>query len=76
VNDEYPPVASSGFPGGFNITLHLGNESTLTARVHIKTILQQSTTLYSRWAGSMEGSVDGGEVISGGVALLEEFKLV
>jgi hypothetical protein len=44
--------------------------------VHIKTILQQSTTLYSRWAGSMEGSVDGGEVISGGVALLEEFKLV
>jgi hypothetical protein len=44
--------------------------------VHIKTILQQSTTLYWRWAGSMEGSVVGGEVISGGVALLEEFKLV
>lgn len=75
VNDEYPPTVMSGNPGGFTINLHLGAGSTLNVNVTSESILFEVAPLYTRWAGSMVGNLNGGPAIEGGVALFEEFKL-
>lgn len=74
-NSDYPPKANSTSPTGFSVDLDLGLDGVLSVNVIVETILAQGETLYTRWAGSMVGSLDGGQVMKGGVALFEQFNL-
>ena len=75
-NDAYPPISSSGPPDGFTIALNLGADGILNVNVNVTTINQAPSTTYNRMLGSMVASIDGGEMMTDGVALFEEFKLV
>lgn len=75
VNDKYPPEVTTGNPGGFTIEMDLGTAGILSVNVTVKSILTEAETFYTRFAGSMVGSLNGGELIEGGVALFEQFKL-
>jgi hypothetical protein len=71
-NNQYPPLATSGSPAGFHITIDLGGgQGTLVADVTTTTTLAE-TLLYQRWAGNMTGGVTGGPTYTG-PALYEEF---
>jgi hypothetical protein len=74
-NDEYPPSLFSGIPGGFEIIADLGELGSLIVNVTTETTLFNGLGLYNRLAGSMVGSLNGGDLITGGVALYEQFKL-
>lgn len=75
-NDAYPPNVTSGVPGGFTVELDLGSAGILNVNVTVETVLVDGGTLYSRFAGSMVGSINGGPVIKGGIALFEQFNLM
>ncbi|TVY82420.1 Tyrosinase family protein asqI [Lachnellula suecica] len=74
-NDQYPPSVLTGDPGGFNITMDLGDAGTLSIDVTIVTTIADAGEAYKRWTGSMRGRNCCGEEMEG-VALLEQFKLV
>jgi hypothetical protein len=76
VNDEYPPTASSGNPGGFTVNMHLGVGETLNVNVTAVQVVLDGAPLYARWVGTMVGSVNGGAAITDGVALFEEFRMI
>lgn len=75
VNSQYPPVLSSGNPGGFSIVIDMGDEGILNATVASDAFVYNIGDSYSRWTGGISGSVDDGPLITGGSALFEEFKL-
>ena len=72
---DYPPKANSTNPSGFSVELDLGLDGILSVNVTVETILAEGETLYTRWAGSMVGRLDGGKVIDGGIAIFEQFNL-
>ncbi len=74
-NYEYPPSDADGSPDGFSVVMDLGPEGILRANVTVESVLAQGGNFYQRFAGSVVGSIDGGEPITGGVALFEEVKL-
>jgi hypothetical protein len=57
------------------MVMDLGYHGVLRANLTSMTDIVISDT-YSRWAGSLTGRVNGGEVMKNGVALYEQFKLV
>jgi hypothetical protein len=57
------------------MVMDLGNHGVLNASLTSMTDIVINAT-YSRWAGSLTGSVNGGEVMKDGVAVYEQFKLV
>ncbi|KAH9207554.1 hypothetical protein DL95DRAFT_482702 [Leptodontidium sp. 2 PMI_412] len=74
-NSQYPPVITSGNPDGFRIDLDLGAAHGGMLSVNVTTKLAVSDViLYTRWIGTMQGSVSGGPVYNG-IALYEEFKM-
>jgi len=73
VNSTYPPTIYSGSPGGFSIQLDLGDEGSMGVNVTGETITVEVGNEYTRWLGGMEGSINGGEVLTG-IALYEEFR--
>ena len=74
-NDTYPPTVTSGNPEGYSIIIDLGNDEILSVNATAKTVLLQAETLYTRSSGSLEGRLNGGPLLTGGVALFEEFKM-
>jgi hypothetical protein len=74
-NGEYPPRANSTNPAGFYVELDLGLGGILSVNVSVETILAEGEKLYTRWAGGMAGSLNGGKVIEGGIAMFEQFNL-
>jgi hypothetical protein len=72
-NIIYPPILSSGNPGGFSIVVDLGDDSTLEIDVSDQSTLISSPS-YKRWTGNLKGGIQGSEVLTG-VALYEEFAL-
>ena len=75
VNDDYPPTVTSGDPDGFAVVFDLEGGGMLNVNVTVINIIGEAATLYTRFAGSMIGSLNGGKLIEGGVALFEQFKL-
>jgi hypothetical protein len=47
----------------------------LTLNVTASEVVLDGAPLYTRWLGSLTGSVNGGDVITGGMALFEQFKM-
>jgi hypothetical protein len=74
VNSEYPPHITSGNPGGFTVDLSLGAGSTLKVNATAVSIVLEGAPFYTRWIGSMAGSINGGASLTG-IALFEEFKM-
>ena len=74
VNNTYPPTISTGNPGGFTIEIDLGREGSLHVDVTATAVASPALNLYTEWIGTVNGSVNGGEQLSG-VALFEMFKL-
>lgn len=62
-------------PGDFTVSLDLGSEGILDMNVNATVVLEQLSTVYYRWAGSLEGRLNSGKLILGGVALFEKFNL-
>ncbi len=74
-NDTYPPTTSTGGPSGFTIEIDLGSEGTMDVQVTIEVVsLAAGEPLYTEWVGTLTGSVNGGEHLTG-VASLEMFNL-
>lgn len=72
----YPPSVIGPDPSGYTIQLDLGTDGKLDANVTMVTTIVNAAPAYSRWTGSMVGRVGGRPLLAGGVALLEQFKLV
>ena len=63
-NTTYPPTATSGQPGGFNITMDLGEKGIVQAELHDGLLTFVAGTEYTRWIGDIHGTV-AGEALSG-----------
>ena len=75
-NDEYPPTALTGNPGGFSIDVNLEDGSKIEFQVSTDTIVAGAAGIvYTRWTGVLNATTDCGEVLVGGQALFEAFKL-
>ncbi|TVY39700.1 Tyrosinase family protein [Lachnellula occidentalis] len=75
-DDQYPPSVTGGDPTGFTIWMDLGDAGALDVNVMIEAVAADGGPGYKRWTGSMEGRVCCGPLMKGGVAVLEQFKLV
>ena len=75
-DDQYPPSVNGGDPTGFTIWMDLGDAGALDVNVTIGTVTSDGGPNYKRWTGSLTGQVCCGEVMTGGVALLEQFRMV
>ena len=73
-NNEYPPKIADGDPDGFNVVLNLENVGTLNINVTVETIIFRGLTLYTRFTGSMIGSMNG-TLVENGTAVFEQFKV-
>ncbi|KAI9719987.1 MAG: hypothetical protein M1812_003112 [Candelaria pacifica] len=73
-NSTYPSTQSSGLPQGFEIVMDIGNEGILKANVTARFVTLAAASLYTRWIGNLEGSVNGGQLLKG-LAQYEEFKI-
>lgn len=75
VGAPYPPTLLTSDPTQFTIVMDLEHGGVLNATV---TALnrQVAEASYSRWLGSIAGTVNGAHVSSSGSALWEQFKLV
>lgn len=79
-NATYPPGKNTGNPEGFHIMMDLGNGRLLEADVTPKEIVIQTpkafstaeSEWYTRWIGTINGTVSGDEEVYDGVALFEE----
>lgn len=71
VNSTYQPTINSANPTGYTMVMDLGAEGILRANLTSAALITPGGA--PRWSGSLVGSVDGGEVIEGGVALYEQF---
>jgi len=56
--------------------MDLGDAGALDVNVTIGTVISDGGPSYKRWTGSMEGRICCGPLMTDGVALLEQFKLV
>lgn len=65
----------NGIPAGFGIEIELPNSGSMTLNVTASAVVVQAETVYTRFLGSITGSVNGGTVMTGGVALFEQFKM-
>lgn len=74
-NSQYPPVTSTGNPGGFHIDLNLPEGDILSLEVITKLVVAD-VSQYARYTGILKGGVKGNSTTYTGVALYEEFKLV
>lgn len=72
VGTPYPPTLLSPNPDALTINMTLNDGSTLYAIVN-QTAAQADAGLYSRWIGTIDGTVNG--VSSSGSALWEQFKI-
>jgi hypothetical protein len=72
VGTPYPPTLLTANPTQLTINMTLNDGSTLAATVTEKAV-QVDVGLYTRWIGSIEGTVNG--VTSSGSALWEQFKI-
>jgi hypothetical protein len=73
-NDAYPPTAGSAPPLGLELTFRLGRNDILRLNVTNNLIIDDEP-VYQRFIGSVEGRVNGGNVMEGRV-LWEQFKLI
>jgi hypothetical protein len=53
----------------------LDHENSLDIQVKVEHVAFNSAPVYVRWIGSMSGRLNGGELMSNGAALFEEFNL-
>lgn len=73
VNDEYPPLASTGVMQGLEATFKLEDGSILAANITTGTVVINNG-VYVRTLGSVEAGIIGGTIYTGGRTLFEEFK--
>jgi len=73
VDDTFLPTDSLEDSGDYTVKMVLGPGLVLHVNVTSTVVLADTGSLYTRWAGSLAGSLNGGSVITGGVALFEEF---
>lgn len=74
-NNAYPPHTLTGVAGGFHIVADLGDLGTLDVNVTTANLIFNGLGLYNRMAGSVVASLNGGELITGGIALWEQFAM-
>jgi hypothetical protein len=60
---------------GYALHVDLDDGNSLHIQVTVEHVAFNSAPIYERWIGSMSGRLNGGELISNGVALFEEFNL-
>lgn len=68
--------STTGTLTGFALQIDLGREKALNVTITIVQVVDNNAPLYTRWTGSLTGRVTGGEFITGGVAIFEEFDLI
>lgn len=73
---QYPPSIFGPDPEVFTIALDLGEKGGMELGVTIVNVLADGGPAYKRWSGNMTGRVCCGPIMTGGVAVLEQFKLV
>jgi hypothetical protein len=66
---------TTGTLTGYTLHVDLDSRNSLDFQVHIEHVAVNSAPVYMRWIGSLAGRLNGGEMISNGVALFEEFDL-
>ncbi|TVY26939.1 Tyrosinase family protein [Lachnellula hyalina] len=74
-DDQYPPSVSGGDPTGFTIWMDLGDAGALDVNVTMGTVILDGGPSYKRWTASMQGQVRCGQLMTGGMAVLEQFKM-
>ena len=56
--------------------MDLGDAGALDVNVTMGTVILDGGPSYKRWTASMQGQVRCGQLMTGGVAVLEQFKMV
>ncbi|CZR53415.1 uncharacterized protein PAC_03293 [Phialocephala subalpina] len=75
-NADYPPTVYTGNPGGFSILVDLNDGGEMSFNVSTDSIVAGAAGMvYTRWTGVLNGSLNGGKVMTGGAAIFEQFKL-
>lgn len=74
------PIPVNGDPTkdtltGYALEVDVGGGKTLDFNVTIVEVALNAAPVYMRWTGSISGSISGGKLITGGVAIFEEFNL-
>lgn len=67
--------ATTGTFTGYELQVDLDDENSLDIQVTVEHVAFDGAPVYTRWIGSMSGRLNGGELISNGVALFEQFDL-
>ncbi|RDL41510.1 uncharacterized protein BP5553_01489 [Venustampulla echinocandica] len=76
INSPYPPFIHTPAPDAFSIVLDMGAEGVLSVNLTMEMTIVDVPGMYNRWTGSMVGSVNGGTLMTAGVAMLEQFKML
>lgn len=73
-DETFPPRLAGGWPTGYVVDVDLGLEGTLNATFTSNYHVQDSSA-YIQFAGTLNGSINGGEMMAG-AAICEQFKLL